>query len=435
MSNHRPPGQGRAAQLRALSRYVREHVYPYSTFYRARLDQAGLRRDASGADVLRSLAPIALADIDDPSTVMLRPDERSIQRYGRTSLLLQVFWAKATARPDRVNRVLIEPEYKPVHWHVDAGIPIAYSHADVDRLGELGRQWLVHAGLSRYDVVVGLLPPGPYLAYWELVLGCRRAGLSSLHLTPPVTAAQLEAAQPTVVAGRPADIVRVLSAVRRDGRRLPRLHTVLAAGEPIDEHQRDELRALAPNRDTTVVGAWSPPGVRSLWVECVGGEAYHTFPDAEIVEVVDPLTQGPVRPGADGELVWTAIDWRGTALLRLRTGVYGAVDESPCLVCGRTSPRVRLAPREPAFVRVLDRARGLAGWQAELRTVGGAEELIVYVAVEGNGHPGPLLRDLDRELTVTQFVVVPKATLAARLAAAGDKRVIDLRDGASAPPL
>jgi hypothetical protein len=84
---------------------------------------------------------------------------------------------------------------------------------------------------------------------------------------------------------------------------------------------------------------------------------------------------------------------------------------------------------------VLDRAPGVTGWQAELRTVNGAEELIVFVSVDSDGHPGPLLRALDRELSVTQFVVLDRHALAERLAAAGDRRVVDLRDGATAPPL
>jgi hypothetical protein len=121
-------------------------------------------------------------------------------------------------------------------------------------------------------------------------------------------------------------------------------------------------------------------------------------------------------------------------LLRLRTGVRGRVDEGPCPVCGRTSPRVVLdhsapALRSPRLVEVLDRTPEVIGWQAELRTVGGADELIVHLAVDGGNrrHPGRVLRTLDRELAVTQFVVVSPDELEARLGATGYQRVLDTR--------
>jgi len=130
--------------------------------------------------------------------------------------------------------------------------------------------------------------------------------------------------------------------------------------------------------------------------------------------------------------VWSGLDWKGTALLRLRTGAYGRVDEGPCPTCGRTAPRVTATSREPRFASVLDRTPEVRSWQAELRTVDGADELIVHVAIdgsdgEGRRHPGRVLRALDRELSVTQFVVATPDELAARLRASGNRRVVDRR--------
>ena len=82
LTDRQPPSQLRAAQLRALGRYTREHVYPYSSFYRSLFGDARLPREASGADVLRALPTTALSDVDDPATLVLRPDEQSIQRFG-----------------------------------------------------------------------------------------------------------------------------------------------------------------------------------------------------------------------------------------------------------------------------------------------------------------------------------------------------------------
>jgi hypothetical protein len=82
---------------------------------------------------------------------------------------------------------------------------------------------------------------------------------------------------------------------------------------------------------------------------------------------------------------------------------------------------------EPTFAKVLDSHPAVQAWQAELRTVDGHEELIVFLSLEANGRPGRLLRQLDRHLTVTQFVVLDRKRLDARISSHGDTRVLDLR--------
>jgi hypothetical protein len=126
-------------------------------------------------------------------------------------------------------------------------------------------------------------------------------------------------------------------------------------------------------------------------------------------------------------VVYTPLGWKGTVILRLRTGVYGTLDDAPCVACGRTSPRLRLVPFLPPFATVLDDHPDVALWQAELRQVDGAEELIVFLAPVVDGHPGRLLRELDRQLSVTQFVVLDEPSLSERLRQFDDAQVVDLR--------
>ena len=57
----------------------------------------------------------------------------------------------------------------------------------------------------------------------------------------------------------------------------------------------------------------------------------------EVVQVVGSEAASDV---AEGELVWSAIGWRGSALLRLRSHAKGRIDRTPCPTCGRTTPRV-----------------------------------------------------------------------------------------------
>jgi phenylacetate-CoA ligase len=424
----RKPSWIRNAQDRALRRYLAQDVYPYSPYYQVRFDEAGVSQRGVRARADLDKLPLTTFDeIVNPASVVLRPDEQSIQQYARIGLVARVFWAKLWRREWAVNQRLIDPVYKPLHWHVDDGFPIGSSAEDVDRLAELGRRWLELAGVARYDVLVSVLPPGPNLAYWELVLGSRQAGVSALHMNPSTTVDQLAAARPNVVAGRPSELVRLLEGARPIERNLDDLRTVLVAGARLDDATRRHLMALVDGQ-ASVVAAWAPPGVRSLWCQCREGEGFHTSPDTELLEVVDPLSGVPLAEGGEGELVWTSVDWKGTVFLRLRTGVYGAVDEKPCPACGRTTPRILpTSTAEPSFARVLDSHPAVQAWQAELRTVDGQEELIVFISIERNGRPGRLLRELDRDLTVTQFVVLDRRRLDARLSSHGDTRVLDLR--------
>jgi hypothetical protein len=152
-----------------------------------------------------------------------------------------------------------------------------------------------------------------------------------------------------------------------------------------------------------------------LWSECRGGDSLHVAPDTEYIEI------------ADGEIVWSAIGWRGSALLRLRTAAFGALDTAPCPACNRTTPRVRLTAVEPSFTATLSAHPGIVAWQVELRTVNGAEELLIFFTPSRTGHPGRLIRDLDRHLGATQYIVVPRDELDERLAEHDGRRLVDLR--------
>jgi hypothetical protein len=276
---------------------------------------------------------------------------------------------------------------------------------------------------------VSIVDPGPSLAFWQLQLGTRRGGIATLFLGSDVPPDEVARLRPSVLAGRGGDLIRLLEAGRAAGYSFAGLHTLLVVGEPLDPARRSRLAALGGSAGgpVAVVAAWAPPGVRALWWECRDGIDVHTWPSTEVVELVDPLSGTPVPPGADGEVVWTPLGWKGSVILRLRTGVFGCFDDTQCVSCGRSSPRMRVVVQLPSFARILDDHAGVSLWQAELRTFDNAEELIVFLTPDAAGHPGRLLRELDRQLSVTQFVVLDKRTLNARLKRHGDARVVDLR--------
>lgn len=445
----------RGQQARALNRYLRREVRAYSEHYRPILDKAIRERGSRSGIDLTQLPLTPWSSVTDPRRFVLHPDFPSIRAHGEPLLGLRTMWARLLGARStaKLNRDVIDPKYKPLHWLVADGVPVGSSSADLDRLTELGRRWLEDAGVRFADVVVSVVPPEPTVGYWELVLASRRAGLSAAFLSRDAPAAQIVRLRPTVLAGRPSDLERILSGHGED---LPELRTVLAMDEPLAPGQRERLEAMLRPDDAVVLAAWAPPGVRSLWTECRGRAGLHTSPSAEVLEVVD------------GEIVWTALGWAGTVFVRLRTGVIGSVQESVCPGCRRATPRVvagegtaveRRPPvqaeqlpgpvdleeepePQPAptatvptgngaaplpLVELLDRHPGVAAWQVELRTVAGEEELLVFLAPAGDAGPMPVLAELAVELPVTQFVVLSEDELATRLARHDDRRVVDLR--------
>ena len=409
------PERVRSEQDRHLARYLKRQVAPYSAQYRGRLAEAA-SGGAKGRALLQRLALIRLADVAEPEHLVLRPTDESIQVGGDPALALRILVARLFGRVARVNRTHVEPAYKPVHWMLSDGVPIGSSVDDLDRLAELGRRWLESAGIRSTDVLVSMVAPGPNLAHWELVLGARRAGLSALHLDGIPAAEDVERLRPSVLAGASADLLALFEEAAAEGRDLSSVHTLLVVGELLDDDTRARLAAWLDRADGAVLAAWAPAGARALWTECRGAIGMHTTPAAEVVETVD------------GEVVWSALGWTGSVLLRLRTGLEAVLDDSRCPACGRSGVRVLPEAGPMVFSAVLDRLVGAGRWQVEMRTVSGIDELIVYVAHDHRAAAGPLLQQLVPELPpVTQFVLVTPTRLKQRLAEYNGESVLDTR--------
>ena len=331
------PARVRAEQDRALRAYVRRQVYPYSVLNRARLSAAGVGPyGISKASELDKMPPIAWSEVGDGADLVLRPEKLTVTQLGSTALAIRVAFASVTRRRTALNRDIIEPIYRPIRWLIQAGVPVGVTANDLDRLSEIGRRWLEAAGVKSSDLVVSVIPSGPNLDYVQLDMATRRSGVAAVFLATAPSVRELAHLRPTVLAGRPKDLIALLTgpAVRELGS----VRTVLTTGDVVDEGTRAKIVRLL-GRDASVVAAWSPPGVRAMWAECRGGTGFHTWPAAEIVEVVHPNSLAPVAPGEAGEVVWSALGWAGTVVLRLRTGVRARLDEATCPSCKRTSPR------------------------------------------------------------------------------------------------
>lgn len=419
-----------AERDRRWRRYLTQELVPFNENHRRRLDPDRLKSVAA----LSTVAPMTLDEVEDPRDYLLHPTGTTLSAQAGLDVRARLAWARISGRLARFERGFVERRYKPVHWIVADGLPIGYSTEDMAALAEAGRAGLERAGVRITDTIVSLVPPGPDLGYWQLWLGAQRAGVPIIGLNPSTDAASVAALSPTVLAARPDRLAALAGEVA------PPVRLAVCADPP-------------DPTDSEVVSWFAPPGVRSLWSQCRKGAGLHLDPATEVVQA------------EDGRLIWSSLAWRGTVFMRLDTGLFGTVDESPCPGCGTTEPRVVLSQASPArserpskaeavaapvparastsviegdeienfddldvdLERVLDDHPGVKAWQAELRTVAGYDELIIYLAPARGGHPGPLVRELDAELDVTQFVIVDPYDVTDRIEASDGLRVLDLR--------
>lgn len=310
-----------AAQDRILADYLRRVVAPYSEVHGEELR----RRSVTSRAGLHAVPPRTPGQVGDPGRLVLRPSQQTISASGDLALVARLWWAQLMRRQGSFNHHVLEPSYKPVQWCMSVDVPLGYSAEDLERLAEIGRASLAHAGLTQADSIVSVGLDHSTVAFWQLSLGARRSGTAIAHVAG--RADEVAVLGPTVVAGPLGSILSVMGAS-------PRVRAVIVTDGPLDDDARGRATDVA--RGASVIDGWSPAGARSMWLRCPGG-AFHTWPATEVVEV-----------DTDGHLLWTPLQWKGSVLLRTRTGVAATVYEGRCEGCVRTGARVVPTPPVPS---------------------------------------------------------------------------------------
>jgi hypothetical protein len=408
-----PAEQERVAQL-VLGQWLPTAV-AFSATWSDQAREHGLAvSDLDGREGLERFPPSRELDLLRASGVgapglVMRPTEDQIKAHAAGSTLFDI--ARSIRRDAREGkRRALLTEYKPIHVHrggVADELGIAYSRRDLDRIHRAGARAARVLGLDDSDYLVNTVPAGPRLDWWGVYHLALGSSILALHprgggdaLEDTLGALRLIPA--TAVAVTVDEAVALAQLVRADPDvAFDRVDTVLLVGPPPDEGTREEItrawQETGASRDVRVRSLWAPAEARALWAECREGVAgVHTFPDMEVLEVVDPLT-GRVSDG-DGDLVYTSAGWHGTAVLRYQTGAYvEGLDTTPCPACGRTVPRIvgeimphawEVAARAGDGVEWVD-MRGVA---AVLSTVTGVETWRVEVGPAEDGS------DTDRVL-------------------------------------
>ncbi len=201
---------------------------------------------------------------------------------------------------------------------------------------------------------------------------------------------------------------------------LPGIELVVAGGEPLADGCRKRIKeylAELGSPEARVVEFYGMTEMKAGFFECDEKMGIHLNPEFFYWEVLDAESAKPVKWGEPGVLVFSHIDWRGTALLRYWTDdfIEGGMVWEKCPSCGLTVPRI-FPPivraeedyREfkgsrmllPQLQRVLHGVEGLESFQVALKKTNDADagapasEVLNVYACAGRGVEETNLRDL-----------------------------------------
>ncbi len=450
----RPWKELKSLQDRTLHHFITTRLYPFSPHYRKLFDKNNIRPDSiRRAEDLKALPFTSKKSFlevveEDPAVgtlaFCLQPNEETIKKYLPKGELLNIFLMKTLRGEDYVKNRL-EKEYKPIFLTATAGttnnpISFLYTSYDIDNLYLYGKRLLSIIDIKKEKAAVNVFPYAPHLAFWQTVFGGISADVFILSTGGGKTLGtegnirSILKVRPEFLIGVPNYVYHLLKTARAEKHNMSFLKRIVLGAGRVSTGFKLKLCGILDDMGSSnvqVMGTYGFTEARSAWAECSTpidvSSGYHTYPDKEIFEVIDPETGEVKGEGEDGELVYTCIDGRGSAVIRYRTGDYvkGGITYAPCPHCGRTVPRIssdivrtsnvknlQLSKIKGSLINVndleyfLDSKKEINDWQIEITKKDGdpyeVDELILYVCPFGDVDKAELARHINEEvLTVT----------------------------------
>lgn len=468
-------------QLARLRDYLTRHVIPFSAFYRQQF--SGVRpRDLRAWSDLERLPFTTKKDLLERGLdFVLAPDARTLARRPATM-------AAALFRGRRRVEAELRAEYNPIFMTSTTGrssapVQFLYTAHDLHNLERAGRFLIETLQYASDERVLNLFPYAPHLAFWQTHYATLAYGLFSVGSGGGKTLGTegnirlMKKLQPSALIGMPTFLYHLLRQALEENVRCTRLRTIVLGGEKVPEGIRQKLRGLAADLGSPGVSVLATYGfteAKMAWAECPAREGsptgYHIHPDLSVIEIVDPQTGRQMPDGAGGEIVYSALDSRGTAVVRYRTGdcIDGGLVRGRCPSCGREGPRLvgHISRRSDVMEMRLDKLKGtsidfnelerffderpeIGAWQLELRKLRDdpheVDELILHAEKTSALPDEAVLEKLNgefsaaTELHLNQIYLHSAAEMRRRHGVGTElkeRRVVDHRpiDGTPAPP-
>lgn len=463
-------------QNRAVRRFIR-HQLPYSPYYRTLFQKYDLSpADFQTTDDLvklpfttkEDLAPTE-TDRARPRQFILQPDEHLIKEHAPKSMLAKLLWGKITGANVKAR---LEWEYKPIHLHFTTGrtaLPTAFSYSarDIELLKETGRRLLNVTGIPSSVVGINAFPYSPHLAFWLTYYAMTTVGMTALATgggkimgTQKIIDA-IERMKAGCAAFIPGYCYHLLREAVRQKRDFSNLKYVLFGGERVSQGLRDKVKEMLGQlgaSDVKILATYAMTESKTAWIQCAETSGYHLYPDIEFLELVDEEGRR-VRDGEPGQIVYTALDWRASTVVRYKTGdMAQGIEYGTCPHCGRTVPRIIADIQRSSDVRefhltkvkgelvnlnnfypLLSGAKELDEWQVVVRKKNNdpfdVDEIVLLVAtkpdVRVDAFLPALTKTVQQEIGVGVTIVpTPLSELLTRLGMETElkeKRILDER--------
>ena len=220
---------------------------------------------------------------------------------------------------------------------------VGYSRNDIVTWSDLVARVLCGAGVTRDDVIQIAFGYGLFTGGFGLHYGAERLGASVIPISAGNTKRQLQIMQDfktTALVCTPSYALKMADVMMDMGMN-PNglsLRYGLFGAEPWSEAMRREIneRLGIIATDNYGLSEIMGPGVAGECQECNG---LHINEDHFLVEVLDPDTLQPVKPGEVGELVITTLTKEAFPVIGYRTRDLTRLMPEPC-PCGRTTMRM-----------------------------------------------------------------------------------------------
>lgn len=473
-------------QNRKLRYFISSKLYPFSPYYRKLFDSHKIKPQYIKTAADLKILPFTkkedfLPTRDNPKRFIdfiLQPNEALIKKYLPKGQLVRLGLLKVTRGAEHVKH-LLEKEYRPIFLTATTGtteqsVSFLYTDYDIENLHISGYRLLeVFAGTSEIRGV-NLFPYAPHLAFWQTVFAGIRHNAFILStgggkvMTTQANIDAISKIRPSVIIGVPSYVYHVVRTASELGRDFSFIQKVVLGAQAVPLGFKQKLAELLKGigaRHIRVMGTYGFTEAKCAWGECPTplriSSGYHTYPDKEIFEIINPNTGEVKKEGEDGELVYTSIDARGSCVVRYRTGdlVKGGVVYTPCPYCKRTVPRIssqitraynikslRLSKVKGTLVNlntfgaILEAEKEIEEWQIELRKRNNdpyeVDELAVYLClkkgVEQEGLKERLKNKIHTatEVTPNEIIILPHKEMLERVEmeiSQKVKRLIDKR--------
>ncbi|MDO8734928.1 MAG: AMP-binding protein [Elusimicrobiota bacterium] len=473
-------------QNRKLRSFISSQVYAFSPYYRNLFDKHKIKpQHIKTAEDLKIIPFTTKNDLLPTETnptrfrdFIFQPDKKLIKKHWPLTSQLKLLSLGLIKGKDYVKE-LLEKEYKPIFMTATTGTtnlptPFFYSDYDINNLKVIGYRLLNVFGFGRDARAVNFFPYAPHLAFWQTVF----AGFAHNNFVLSTGGGKVTGTdgnigailkfKPEIIIGVPDYIYHIVRCANEKKMSFSSIKKVVLGASRIPLGFKEKLSSMLAEmgaKDVSIFGTYGFTEAKYAWAECPTeiniSSGYHTYPDKEIFEVIDPDTGEVKAEGEDGELVYTSLDARGSCVLRYRTGdlAKGGIIYSKCPHCSKTVPRISSDIVRSSnikdlmfskikgtlvnlniFEHILADAKEIDEWQIEIRKKNNnpyeIDELVVYICLKNDVNKEKIKEDLANsiklaaEISPNEIIVLSREEILKRIEMETShkvKRLIDSR--------